>query len=290
MILLIILVLVIIKYNYLFVNKQQLNNPNDPITIRTKMETISLLYNDDQTSSIIDINLIPNDNHNVHNITIQSQFGNRLNFLINNDNKKFNVNDVHNLLKLLYDKLKIQYIHGSNVVDYVFKYNLTYSPLNISECEFIRLIFERIFDPINESNRSKLINDLLYQINDCYQIDDNRICCIDGRILRYMQPFELYDNQNELWTNIPLWVYKQEIYDKCAQIVNEYITSLSDDEQLVYFKQNPTKTEENIINKWNCNIINKLESIFDDIYIKTNILKKDQLDKITEPCYQSIKN
>ena len=48
---------------------------------------------------------------------------------------------------LLYNnKQNSSYKHGLIVVDYIFKYNLTYSPLNISECEFIRLIFEEYLD------------------------------------------------------------------------------------------------------------------------------------------------
>lgn len=234
-----------------------------------------------------DLNLNPNDQHNVHNITISEK-----------------VRESVKLLKQLYGKNLItftkiktnlrrtpaftrKYPHLLEVISFIDKSNAAYSHSSIPEKIILELVFTRIFDQINKPRLSQLVKEILHQLNDCFEEERDAVCCLEGRIVRYFQTLELYDHDPTSWCLIPLWYYKTQIENNCSRQLDDMINNLPFETQVVYFKINPNQQEQKIVSDLNDKLVAELDDYFDREY--GSKINQKQLAGILEPCFNAIK-
>jgi hypothetical protein len=263
---------------------------NEPQTTRVYFDSLSgindaSLFITDH-SEIDDINLDPSDNHNVHNISIINSIKNKLPLLYRGEQSKFSFVSVIQQIRELLRERQVSYPNVTKVIRFIVESRASYSSRLIKEYEIIRLIWARIHHPSNHSNLELLQNEFLSQLNDCYQSEEQSVCCLEGRIVRYFQVLELYDFESNEWTLVPLWLYKNEIENYCAKSLNEMVQKLTLEDQLIYFKENPTSEEQERVNKWNQELVDCLEQQFEKEY--GDKLEKEQLRGLTMPCFQAI--
>ena len=245
-------------------------------------ETRSIFVND---SEIDNINLNPDDKHNVHNVSIVDAIKKRLPALYENKGQVYTFVQVVQQLKDSFRENK-SYPYVSRVLRFILESNASYSSRQIKEFEILRLIWTRINHPKNVDQRSILVEELLSQLNDCYQVEEDQIHCLEGRIVRYFQVLELHDFQRELWSLVPLWAYKREIENSCSKALKDMVEGLTIEDQLIYFKKDPDRAEEERVNAWNRNLVERLDSQFKQTY--ADRLEEQQLKNLIEPCFQAI--
>lgn len=231
------------------------------------------------------INLNPNDNHNVHNITIVDTVKEKLSILYQTYDLTLTFSSIVNQIKQLILEHQDDYPTINTTLDFIIRSRAKYSPKLIKESEIIKLIWSRIHHPINQNNQTKLIKEFMFQLNDCLQ-EDNTVCCLEGRIVRYFQTLELHDSQSDIWSLVPLWAFKNEIQTHCANSLNLMITGMSSNNQLIYFKSNPTTNEQNLIDQWNQKLINQLQTEFTTQY--QDKIEPKILNQLTKPCFEAI--
>lgn len=240
-----------------------------------------------QLSELDDINLNPNDKHNVHNVAIINRIYQGIDQL-NKFNYQCNISDSIKQIAKLIEQNSNKYEYMTIVWKFINKHRSKYSSRNIPECDIINLIWGRINCEANKDYCDTLKEEFLYQLNDCFQIDDMSVCCLEGRIIRYFQVLELYDYDKDNWTLVPMWYIKHEIQNYCANALNKMINSLSTEEQQLYVKINPTPDDSLIVLKWNDVLIDELTIYFNEHY--GHLLNNNQLQQITIPCFSAIKD
>ena len=176
-----------------------------------------------------------NDDQNVHNMAIKKEIKKIMKQLIENDKKKFVINDI-----LLNQSLK----------EHIEKIN--YTPIEI---EILRLIWERIHDPINIECKNILIDNLIIQLKDIISDDS----CIQGRIARYLQSLE--NDNGKIINYTPYWMIKENIVNKIVYMKNK-------------MKSNNYKY-----------LIQYLDYYFEYNYVKTGLLNKNELNNIVSDYY-----
>ena len=266
--------------------------------IRPELQTTTRVYFDSLSginetrsyfideSEIDDVNLNPNDNHNVHNVTIVNSIKNKMPLLYESSQTKFSFVTVIQQIKVCLALVKTKYPYVSKVLRFILESRASYSSQLIKEFEIIRLIWTRINHPNNETNKASLVDEFLLQLNDCFNVEEESVCCLEGRVVRYFQALELCDYQSELWALVPLWIYKNEIEHRCAKGLNQMVQGLPLEDQLVYFKQDPTSGEKIRVDAWNKQLVDDLEKALQQEY--GDKLDERQLSALTKPCFQAI--
>lgn len=277
--------------NQLRKSNQLIDQNNQLTDTRVYVNTLnnnSIIYNDSEMSSYVsysensDINLDLNDNHNVHNITIIEHLKSNLDKLFLSTKQLIKFDQIIRELK----KYQIGYPYLNKVLRFIQDSQAKYSVDKIKETDILSAIWTRINCDENLDNRSKLIEEFVNQLNDCYNIDEQTIRCLEGRVVRYFQVLELYDYQINQWNIVPLWYYKQEIEQYCAKQLNEMINRFSPEEQLIYIKLDPSDEEKLKINNWNQELIKHIKQNIEQTYDQK--IDKINLNKILEPCINAI--
>lgn len=188
-------------------------------------------------------NFQPDDQDNVHNRSIKTETCRIIEDLIKNRNNvehkpKFSIESIlrnendQSLLKT-YNQIK----------EMKCKY------LSYKEIDIINIIWERL---CFIDHHGQCIDIFKSALSDC-QEGNNSVCCIDGRIARFIQCLQHIDPSIKV-NYVPLWLARKLIIDKIA-IVQD---------------------------------VAKLKAIFDEEYISTGILTQSQLNEIVSPFYDEI--
>lgn len=229
---------------------------------------------------ISDVNWDPNDKHNVHNVTISEGIREKLEEMADEISQMpKNVEEIVRYYRKS-DKYKSRR-KIFHVLNYLKIAEALYSPKKIQEIQILNWIFQQA-----KKCGEDAMEELAYQIDNCYDPEEGSICCLEGRIVRYFQALHLAGKVE--FQVVPLWYYKNEIENHCARVLDAEIREMTSSQQQRYF--NPVEKLEKWEKKWiediNDKIVQKLDTYFKKEYFDK--LGQERFEEITKPCYQAI--
>lgn len=225
-----------------------------------------------------DINLDPEDKHNVHNAMIIEELHEKLLKVIDQiEAMPKNVNEITQYYKANYSgggKL-------FHVINFIKNADALYSPSKISELQILNWVFRRA------KQHGKMSMQMLEdQLNDCYNKEEGDVRCLEGRVVRYFQALIPIGE----FQGVPLWYYKNEIENYCAKRLEAEIDLMNPVQRQRYLS-----SDRNKLSTWEIKWIKKNEDRIIatiDHHLKNEYLEKlgqKRFNEITQPCYQAIK-
>jgi hypothetical protein len=243
---------------------------------------------------IINNDVNNNDNQNVHDTSVQSHITNCINKLKEDPwrekLKLTNTELINEIKKYIFN----EYVGSEekkekalNTLNKMKKINGQISKLNMTEVDVLKIVWNRINNPINNVNIKNLKENLVLELADS-MIDDDQIYCVMGRTSRIIQTLECCDAENIL--NIkPIWIIKEEISTLFGKYRNKLFNSLSEKNKNIYNKtEGITLKEKKLIDNINNDIKTIINNKLIKKYIDTNILTKQQYFTITDPYFMAL--
>ena len=232
----------------------------------------------------IDIN-INNDSQNVHD-------HNLLDYAVSGINKLKNLykpNGVNN--SNLRDKIinhlnesKLQEKQKQNVISVFNKMgsnNKKHSRLDINELELLGLTLNRIEDPINENNKSNMIENLL--LNMSSGVEKNTPVCSTGRMMRVLGSLDKTDAENIVELK-PSWAVDEELSNIVSSIRDKNLQSSNENIKKKYDNGDDDEEIQNLINSIKNDVRNKCTGD----YVKNGILSNQELELKLEPLFDNL--
>jgi hypothetical protein len=282
------------------INRPRPNNVNPGDVLRRIADQIGIDLN-----NLIDIEIIqiePHfineennvDNQNVHDTTIQSHIVLCINRLKeDNWKEKMNlsnnelINEIKKYIFNEYKNVEEKKERALITLNKMKKINGQITRLNMTECDILRLVWNRIHNPINKDIINTLKDNLILELADS-MIDDENIYCVQGRASRIVQSLECADAENIINLK-PLWIVKEEIGSLFAKYRNKIYNKLSDKQKNIYNKTDlDTPNEAKLVKKINDLMYKKIDETLRKKYVDTQIINELQYLKITEPYFSAL--
>ena len=234
-----------------------------------------------------------NDAQNVHDTSIQSHIVKCIERLKNDPYKNklslTNIELVSEIKKYIfnnYDGDDLKKERALNTLNKMKQINGHISKINMTEMDVLRLVWNRINNPINEKQQENMKNNLILELADG-MIDEQNAYCIVGRSSRIIQSLECTDTENIINFK-PLWIIKEEISNYFSKIRNLLSKKLSKKHKEIYEKfEGISYKEQKIIDKINKIVKNKININLIKKYVDTNILNNKQYNTITKPYFDT---
>jgi hypothetical protein len=222
------------------------------------------------------------DSQNVHDTAIYNELKEQY-IKVRNSNARIpniqlkNYKDCINWLELRYenDEEKSEKI---DKVKHFLNKNYPISGLNATEQDLLSTIWQRAYDPENKENFNELREAIGDSIMDC--VEGNNVVCLSGRTAKMWQALATLDKDPTIGILKSKQYLRNEIYEKCAKIVDEYVGnngSTSTELKRAYQKD---EQSEQVKELKEC-IIKQIDNIKMD-YI--NLLPEQQLNEIILEC------
>ncbi len=263
------------------------------------LRMLELFLQRQQNAQLINNNRPINDTQNVHDPTVLNYIVNAVDKLkkkqqlvVNNDdNYIINVrryitsfksnNTIEN--ETYWQDRKYKALKALN---YIITNNGFITKLNMYELDVLKLVWNRINDPINHNKIHLLKEHLLQQLADC-ELHNNSFFCIQGRVLRILQSLQVND-QEKIMDMKPLWAVKEEIAGLFGKYRNKLISSLPVHIQEVYNNNTELPNHLKAMNKLKEIMSNKIHQNLRHKYIETKILTEQQYQDITQPYFNEL--
>jgi len=165
------------------------------------------------------------DSQNVHDTAVYTELKDQLHDVMESNKKIKNAhlhdyNEAINWLRVKYkndsDKLK----KLNSVVSFInFNYPVEFAGCN--EQDIITAIWQRTFDPANERNAKEMREALGDAILDCVERD--HVVCLTGRSSKVWQALARLDKNEELGVLKTKEAVRNEIYERSAKIVDDFV-------------------------------------------------------------------
>lgn len=240
----------------------------------------------------IDTNLNKNDTQNVHNSTISKYAKKAIKKLIDGEKRDAGVKQSYDeVYNEIYQYL-INSSHPSNlialeVIDQIYVLNAFHIATNLNEIEILRLVWQRIKNPVNIHVIDDLKESLLLQLADCQS--NGVIVCITGRVARILQTLECIDA--DLIVNLkPMWAIKENIAEYFSRYTDKLINKVPSRYRDAFVNINRNHEDEKLMEKFNDCLIKNLNNKFKLVYLDTNILTQKQLDELSAQYFQNVAN
>jgi len=226
------------------------------------------------------------DSQNVHDSSISNDLKNQYIKVAKENNNIPNIatkdyESVKNWLLIRFQD-EADKLHNVNEVLKFIDNNYKVYDWNIKEQDIIVCVWQRCHDPGNKDNFSLLREALANAVLDC--IEGCNVVCLTGRITKVWQALATIDKDAEIGILKSKQSIKNEIYERCAKIVNDYIGdegSVSDLLRESYIKGEDTEQVKELKEHLKQEIDKLKEVYIDDI-------PEDQLDKILNECKDTI--
>ena len=252
---------------------------------------IDILFarNDDDDIDL-DADLDMNDGQNVHNGTITKHAVESIKRLV--DHEKSNsiipqtLSDIHTEIQ--------SYLTLSNhpssriaidVLNEIYNFNHNHVASGLREMEILRLIWQRIKNPINHDKLTDLKMSLLMQLVDCKP--NGTLMCLTGRVTRMLQTLECIDNEHIVDLK-PLWAIKEQIGDYCSRYYDKLLKKIPPNYTNAQESFNRTPEQKILTTNFNNCLKKNLNQKFKIMYIDTKILTSEQLNELTATYYENI--
>lgn len=237
------------------------------------------------------VDLVMEDAHNVHNQTIRRIVVLAIKRLQESDRQIQNIDStfrsIEQWIECNQHTLKPEVINAAKyVLHHIRQSNIMYPVVKITESEIIRLVWDRINHPINQTLSSNLIENLIQQLADC-QSGEHELHCLEGRIVRIIQTLEQVDTAH-LVDLKPLWAFKEEIVAKITQYRDKLMHLVPPIYHRLDRVQKLTVKDRRRLHQFNRCLITNLNRRFKKDYIQPGYLTQHELNDLTKVYYQSL--
>ena len=238
-----------------------------------------------------DVVINNNDTQNVHDTSVQSHITTAINnlkkdtFTLNLSIEAILIDIRHFILNISKSSDTIK-DRALSTLKRINKQNGILTRSETTELEILKLVWDRIHNPVNSTIINTLKENLIIELADA-MIDDDSVHCLQGRISRIIQTLECADMEGIVNLK-PLWVIKEEmgtVFGKCR---NKLYKKLSDQYKEIYDKVNPTPQETIIINKINIKLKNMIDIYLRKRYVQSEIINENQYFVLTKDYYEAI--
>ena len=172
-----------------------------------------------------------------------------------------------------------------NALNHIREINTLHMNSNLTECQILSLVWQRIIDPVNSTQSGQMKEMLLVQLADCYE--HGVMVCSTGRITRILQTLEILDAQ-QIVNMRPLWVIKEEIADWCIKYQNKLKNHTDDKYWQAVNQLNRDHIQSKLANSFYMCLRNNLTRKFKSLYIDNKLLNNQQLDQLTKPYFDEM--
>jgi hypothetical protein len=135
------------------------------------------------------------------------------------------------------------------------------SALGMNEVDILNLVWNRIYQKNDNEIQDNIKNNLLIELKDGYGK------CTNGRVSRLIDSLLMNDSEVDIK---PLWVLKEEMYSKAANIRNEMYNQLPYDDQ--------KKVDSNLHFSFNENCKKNITDALYNDYVKEGLMEKERFE------------
>jgi hypothetical protein len=216
------------------------------------------------------------DSQNVHDSAIFSILDKQLNTVINDNAQIPNITEYQysDAIKWLQDKYAVDPDKREKLTLVINNLALNYPTNGVKEQDIITAIWRRAHDPENASCIEEIKNSLGESMLDC--VEGNGLVCMAGRTSKYWQALARLDKDPDIGVLKSKQALKNEIYEKSAKIVNDYLSDASDELKLAYQKGN--------ISEQVTELSNSIKEEIGNIKNQYTHLSNDEVIPIIEEC------
>jgi hypothetical protein len=173
-----------------------------------------------------------------------------------------------------------------DVLDHIELIDGTHSKTQLHETQILALIWTRINQPINKPVVEDLKNSLVQQLEACKQND--YIVCTTGRISRIVQTLESID-VGRVVNLLPMWAIRAEIGEYCGKYVKKLLAKLPEEYNKAVNATEETSEQKVLTKRFYDCVKNNLKKKFKLIYLDKMILTQDELKRITDEYFDSLR-
>ncbi len=149
---------------------------------------------------------------------------------------------------------------------------------NVRERDIITSVWQRTFDPDNAKNAPQIREALGDAVLDCVERD--HVVCISGRTSKVWQALARLDKDTEMGVLKTKQAIRNEIYQKAAKIVDDFVGENGSASQALKESYNKNENTEQVKELTEC-IKNKIDDMREEY---RPLMNTQQLDTVLEEC------
>ena len=219
-----------------------------------------------------------NDTQNVHDSGVNRYIIDAVKKLDNQVLRPFD--DIHaEILAYLNSSTHECVADALDVLKMIKDTNMYHDGTHKTETEILSLVWQRIHEPVNAQCINDLKESLLTQLIDCKT--DGMIMCGGGRIARILQTLECIDAE-DIVNLRPMWAISETIGDYCGKYVDKLLTKVSPEYKEAIDALDRTPEQQKLAEKFYTCVKNNLQRRFKSMYLDTNILTVEQLNRFSK--------
>lgn len=236
------------------------------------------------------VDLVVEDNHNVHNRCLKRIASQSIQELIKSDRHIYTIDTMYTSIQYMIefsidtDLNKLD--DASESLRLIKQINAYYNSAEIGEMELIRLVWERVNHPDNSQVVEQLRSNIIAQLADCKNGYSGVHCC-EGRIMRILQTLEKCDSKGIIDLK-PMWAYKEEICSKIIQYRRKLLNNVPNQYAELDKKVELTYEDTKLLNQFNQCLVRNLNKRFEIDYISTGLLTPNELNDLTTEYYDNL--
>lgn len=262
----------IINNDYLFITDHIMDTVNNTrmrnnariiqqAGIRTQMTKIPYIGGN-PVDNIGRLKTFKSDSQNVHDSSLNSDLIDQFRRLVHyNDEEGINIS-AENFAPHTGDQTKDSRIN--NVINVIKSNSSVCGLINATEYQLLESVWRRIHSKQNEKNRSKMIESLETQLNEC-AVTDTSTVCVAGRCGHVISSLALLDADQTIGILKTKEVLRNELLNDAARIVENYTGSKSayDKKTIDDYNNNVETPDVDRLKKTMINEISALSNVYD---------------------------
>ncbi len=223
------------------------------------------------------------DSQNVHDSAIYEELSTQVDKVMK-DNKNIKDIQLHGYDEAI-NWLRVRYKNDPKKRDAIDKVvniinnNYTVGTIpNVRERDIITSVWQRTFDPDNAKNAPQIREALGDAVLDCVERD--HVVCISGRTSKVWQALARLDKDTEMGVLKTKQAIRNEIYQKAAKIVDDFVGENGSASQALKESYNKNENTEQVKELTEC-IKNKIDDMREEY---RPLMNTQQLDTVLEEC------
>jgi len=154
---------------------------------------------------------------------------------LKNHSDTVDTNSINEVMNRVRQNAKLPFGNSKNKID-------------IGESKLLRELWRRAHDPINVERKNDILNSLAQSLASCKE--RGSIVCLTGRTTRLMSSLAMIDAESEK-KNLGILktkaVVRNEIFDRCAKIVEKYVGSSSTTDKAIIDDYNKGNSNDAVV-------------------------------------------
>lgn len=265
----------------LYVNAQ--NNREQIGAVKKKITEISKDDPEFKQKVLLSQQRWQSDNQNVHDSAIFSELKNQYQKVKNENSQIKNIqlhdyNEAVNWLRTRYKNDQEKSIQLEKVLSNIGNgYQIGLFP-GVNEKDIITAVWQRSFDPMNKDNATQIREAMGDAILDC--VERGSVVCQTGRTTKMWQALARVDKDEEMGVLKTKQAVRNEIYQKAAKIVDDFVGENGSASQMLKDAYNKGEDTEQVKELMEC-MHKKMDEMRKEY---TTLIPPQQLDDIIEEC------